>query len=75
MLNLKGTTVFSIEKNLIVLDNDKVFDITFIPYDREPHGFIVSAEVIYSALVEYSEKHSLKASSTSFFISDDTSLK
>ena len=75
MSDFKNTTVISISGNSILLNNDKPIDITFVSHDGVSNGYIVSSEIIHSALVEYLEKHSLKASSTSFCMSGETTLE
>lgn len=74
MINLKNVTIIGINENLLVLNNNNQIDFHYISSYGISKSLRIPVETIYLALVEYLAIHSLKASETSSFISNDTSL-
>lgn len=74
MINLKNVTIIGINENLLILNNNNQIDCHYVSKDGISKSFLIPVETIYLALVEYLAKHSLNASETSSFISNETSL-
>lgn len=74
MEKFKNVTIIKMKENFLVLDNSNQIQLHYVSNENISTSLVIPVETIYLALSEYLAIHSLNASQTSSFISNDTSL-
>jgi hypothetical protein len=74
MQKFKNVTIIEMKENFLVLENGNQIQLHYISNEGISTSLVIPIETIYLALSEYLAIHSLNASKTSAFISNETSL-
>ena len=74
MQKFNNVSIIEMKENFLVLENDNQIELHYVFNDDRSTSLVIPFETIYLALTEYLAIHSLNASKTSAFISNDTSL-
>lgn len=74
MQKFKNVTIIEMKENFLMLGNDNQIQLHYVSNEDISTSFVIPVETIYLALSEYLAIHSLNATKTSAFISNETSL-